>query len=61
MQTAWHLEPRHDRPIDIDRTPQDIFCDSFAQCGLTRAGGQREGGRIAVRSADFLKTAADFS
>jgi hypothetical protein len=61
LQGEWHLEPRHDRPIDIDRTPHDVFCDAFAQFGLTRAGGQREGSRIAMRPADFLKTAADFS
>jgi|GEM_PF-3700011 len=27
-----------DRPINIDRTPQDVFCDSLRQWGLTMAG-----------------------
>jgi hypothetical protein len=60
MQTAWHLEPRHDRPIDIDRTPHDVFCHAFAQFGLTRAGAVR-GRQDRNAPADFLKTAADFS
>jgi len=63
LRGAWHLELRHDRPIDIDRTPQEVFYDSFAQCGPTRAGvgGQRACGRIAMLAADLPKAAADFS